>query len=280
MSTLLPFLKWPGGKRWFVRNHLDLLPTDYNRYIEPFLGGGAVFFHLKPNDSLIGDINPDIVAAYEALKTDWRFIKRSLQHHQRMHSTEYYYKMRECAPVDSLHQASRMIYLNRTCFNGIYRVNANGEFNVPIGSKSEVILESDDFEEVAQTLENSDIRLADFETLIDEAQENDLVFADPPYTVRHNLNGFIKYNENLFSWADQERLAQALIRAKDRGAKVVSTNANHNSIRDLYEANGFRLKTVTRFSSISAAAHSRKLFEELVILSNPNSLNDANADSE
>jgi DNA adenine methylase len=85
MNTLLPFLKWPGGKRWFVRNHLDLLPISYNRYIEPFLGGGAVFFHLKPENSLLGDINKDIIAAYGALKTDWRFIKRSLQYHQLMH---------------------------------------------------------------------------------------------------------------------------------------------------------------------------------------------------
>jgi DNA adenine methylase len=256
------------------------MPTSYNRYIEPFLGGGAVFFSLRPNGSLLGDKNPDVVAAYEALKTDWRFVRRSLQYHHRMHSTKYYYQMRDSAPTDLLHQASRMIYLNRTCFNGIYRVNTNGQFNVPIGTKTEVIQETDDFQGVACALENAEIRLADFELLIDEAREGDLVFADPPYTVRHNLNGFIKYNEILFSWNDQERLARSLVRAKDRGVQIVSTNANHFSIRDLYERHGFTLLTVSRFSSISATVSNRKEFEELVILSNTNTSDNARASAE
>jgi DNA adenine methylase len=228
----------------------------------------------------LGDINPDVVAAYKALKTNWRFVLRSLQYHHRMHSTKYYYQMRDFTPTNLLHQASRMIYLNRTCFNGIYRVNTNGQFNVPIGTKSEVVLDTDDFEAIAATLENADLRLTDFESLIDAAQQDDLVFADPPYTVRHNLNGFIKYNETLFSWSDQERLARSLIKARDRGAKIVSTNANHHSIRDLYENTGFSLKTVSRFSSISAAAISRKEFEELVILSNTNNSNNGNSSVE
>jgi DNA adenine methylase len=278
-NILSPFLKWPGGKRWFIRNHLDLLPGTYNRYIEPFLGSGAVFFHLQPENALLGDTNPDIVAAYEGLKADWRFIKRSLQYHQRMHSKDYYYRVRDSIPGDVLKKASRMIYLNRTCFNGIYRVNREGLFNVPKGSKSEVILDTDDFKMAADILENSEIRLSDFESLINEAERDDFVFADPPYTVRHNLNGFIKYNETLFSWEDQERLAKALIRAKDRGVKIVATNANHNTIRELYEEDGFQLKTVSRFSSISATPDSRKLFEELVILSNPETLAHGNANA-
>jgi DNA adenine methylase len=266
-SVISPFLKWPGGKRWFVRNHSHLLPTEYNRYIEPFLGGGAVFFHLRPKSALIGDINPDILSVYLGLKNNWRYIKRSLQYHQRKHSDKYYYKVRGSMPDNVLRQASRMIYLNRTCFNGIYRVNTQGFFNVPRGSKNSVLLETDDFENVSKALKNASIFLADFEILIDKAQEGDLVFADPPYTVRHNLNGFIKYNEVLFSWEDQERLSRALIRAKKRGAKIVSTNANHKSIRELYKGNDFCLETVSRFSSISAASENRKQFEELVIIS-------------
>lgn len=278
-NSLSPFLKWPGGKRWFVRNHINLLPTSYRRYIEPFLGGGAVFFHLQPDHSLLGDTNPDLIAAYQALKEDWRFVKRSLQYHQREHCTKHYYKVRDQIPDNALNQATRMIYLNRTCFNGIYRVNLNGEFNVPIGTKDQVIQESDDFEGVSRTLSNSVIRNSDFETLINEATENDFIFADPPYTVRHNLNGFIKYNEKLFSWSDQERLAGALQRARERGAQIVSTNANHHSVRQLYEDLGFKLLTVSRFSSISAAAENRKLFEELVILSNTNIPKDGSSDS-
>ncbi|HVS96044.1 MAG TPA: Dam family site-specific DNA-(adenine-N6)-methyltransferase [Puia sp.] len=273
MTTLLPFLKWPGGKRWFVRKHSSLLPHKFNRYIEPFLGSGAVFFHLQPQNALLGDINPELICAYQALKTNWRFIKRSLEYHHRMHSSKHYYYVRNNIPTYLIQQASRMIYLNRTCFNGIYRVNTNGQFNVPIGTKTDVILKSDDFEAFSQLLVNSEIRNADFEDLIDEARENDFIFADPPYTVRHNLNGFIKYNEKLFSWQDQERLANALFKAKNRGAIIVSTNANHSSIRQLYTEHGFALQIVSRFSSVSATPEHRKQFEELVILSNPNQQN-------
>lgn len=138
---------------------------------------------------------------------------------------------------------------------------------MPRGTKDSVILETDKFDEISRLLEGSDIRLSDFEALIDEAQAGDFVFADPPYTVRHNLNGFVKYNEKLFSWQDQERLAVALVRARNRGVQVISTNANHSSIRALYRGKGFRLMTTSRFSSISASTESRKQFEELVVLS-------------
>lgn len=160
-----------------------------------------------------------------------------------------------------------MIYLNRTCFNGIYRVNANGDFNVPKGSKDSVLLDTDDFEAVSMALQHASIYLCDFETLIDNAQEGDFVFADPPYTVRHNRNGFVKYNEVLFSWEDQIRLSRALLRAKKRGATIIATNANHASVRELYETRHFVLETVSRFSSISASPESRRQFEELVIIS-------------
>jgi DNA adenine methylase len=264
---MTPFLKWAGGKRWFVHKHADLLPKKFNRYIEPFLGGGSVFFHLKPSQSILGDTNPDVIAAYQGIKDNWKSLKRSLQHHQRNHSDEHYYQVRAKVPSNDLQRASRMIYLNRTCFNGIYRVNLNGEFNVPRGSKDEIILGNESFKDIATLLEQADIRLADFEVLINEAKAGDFVFADPPYTVRHNLNGFVKYNEKLFSWHDQERLAAALIRARDRGVIIAATNADHPSVHDLYRNNQFSLITTSRFSSISASSSSRKKFNELIILS-------------
>lgn len=266
-KTIQPFLKWPGGKRWFVRDYSHLLPKSFNAYYEPFLGSGAVFFHLQPESAHLGDINPDILAVYLGLKNDWKFVLKSLQHHQRKHSDEHYYKVRGRTPSNILQQASRMIYLNRTCFNGIYRVNVNGEFNVPKGTKDAVVLDTDDFEQVSKLLRNARIHFGDFEKLIDEAKPGDFIFADPPYTVRHNYNGFIKYNEKLFSWFDQERLAKALIRARKRGVKIVCTNANHPSILELYSRKGFHFETVSRYSSISALPEKRRLFEELVIIS-------------
>ncbi len=262
---LLPFLKWPGGKRWFVQNYSHLLPTTFNRYIEPFLGGGAVFFHLQPKKAILADINPEVIAAYEGIKTNWKSLKKSLQHHQRNHSNEHYYNTRDKDPDQLLQKASRMIYLNRTCFNGIYRVNLDGKFNVPMGTKTKVILDSDDFEKASQLLQKAALIVGDFAQTINRARRNDFVFADPPYTVRHNLNGFVKYNENLFSWEDQVRLAEVLFNAKERGVKVLLTNANHASIRELYRNRGFKLETVSRYSSIAADSENRKQFDELVI---------------
>jgi len=270
-TALTPFLKWVGGKRWFVQQHGTIFPRTYRRYIEPFLGGGAVYFHLCPREAILGDINPEVIAAYRAVKEQWVGLKQSLAYHQRAHDEaddDYYYDIRAKSPKKLVQRASRMIYLNRTCFNGIYRVNKQGEFNVPRGTKDTVLMDSDDFKAIAKLLAGAQLRVGDFEALINEAAEGDLVFADPPYTVRHNLNGFIKYNEVLFSWADQERLARALKRAATRGVKIVATNANHNSVRSLYSDWEFTARAVSRFSQVSADGSSRRQFEELVITSN------------
>jgi DNA adenine methylase len=267
-DRILPFLKWPGGKRWFVSRYAILLPSKYNRYIEPFLGGGSVFFFLEPKRSILGDKNVELIATYKCIRDDWVSLEKLLEKHQKKHSETYYYKVREKRPADLIEKAARFIYLNRTCFNGIYRVNLAGKFNVPKGEREAVILETDDFENVSRLLANVELRVADFEELVNEARKNDLIFADPPYTVRHNQNGFVKYNETLFSWEDQERLAESLARAKNRGVKIVSTNANSPLIRALYDKRGFDLRTVSRFSSISADPKSRKPFDELVILGN------------
>lgn len=269
-AVLSPFLKWAGGKRWFVQQHGRVFPRTYRRYIEPFLGGGAVYFHLRPNEAILGDINPEVIAAYQAIKEQWVGLKRSLAHHQRAHNEaeDYYYEVRAKAPKKLVQRASRMIYLNRTCFNGIYRVNRQGIFNVPRGTKDTVLMDTDDFKSMSALLAGAELRVGDFEALIDEALEDDLVFVDPPYTIRHNLNGFIKYNEVLFSWSDQERLARALTRAAARGVKVVATNANHNSVRTLYAGWDFMTHAVSRFSQVSADGASRRQFEELIITSN------------
>jgi DNA adenine methylase len=270
-TRLVPFLKWAGGKRWLVFGCSDLLPQSFNTYIEPFLGAGSVFFHMRPQKALLGDVNPDLVAAYQAIKNDWQGLENSLRYRQRRHrenADDYYYWLRGKIPADLTQRASRLIYLNRTCFNGIYRVNRQGQFNVPRGTKDKVLIETDDFEGMSRLLQGADLVAGDFEALVNRAQEDDFVFADPPYTVLHNYNGFRKYNEVLFSWADQQRLAQALLRAARRGAKVFCTNANHHSVRSLYDRPEFTLDVVSRFSRISADSASRKYFEELIIRAN------------
>jgi DNA adenine methylase len=150
----------------------------------------------------------------------------------------------------------------------MYRVNRAGEFNVPKGVKSAVLLDTDDFAAASRLLRRADLRTDDFEPLIDEAQAGDFVFADPPYIVGHNNNGFVKYNEKLFKWEDQVRLANALTRAGKRGVKVVATNAAHADIERLYQLRTFSIMRVERYSSISGVSEGRCQFQELIISAN------------
>lgn len=261
-----PFLRWVGGKRWLTSNYPELFPTSYNKYIEPFLGSGSVFFHMQPHNGLLGDLNKELVNTYNVIKDKPEQVLIYLQEHDKHHSKEYYYNIRNKRYRSLVKKAAQFIYLNRTCFNGVYRVNKKGEFNVPFGSKINVLRETDDFNKVSELLTNVNIEVNDFQSLIDQANNNDFIFADPPYTVTHNNNGFIHYNEKLFHWDDQVRLAESLIAAKDRGAKILSTNAYHQDILKLYE-NDFNLIKVSRFSGVSGKTKHRNTYDELVIKS-------------
>jgi DNA adenine methylase len=194
-------------------------------------------------------------------------VVEALTKHAEKHSDAYYYEVRNETPKGAVARAARLIYLNRTCFNGIYRVNRKGQFNVPRGSKNTVFMESDDFASIASALRKAQLIAGDFSIAIDQAMSGDLVFADPPYTVRHNNNGFLHYNENIFSWSDQIRLADCLAQAMSRGAFVISTNANHESVRELYKERGFTFRTTSRFSAISGTGKDRGQYEELIITS-------------
>lgn len=263
--NLLPFLKWAGGKRWLADDLVSRIPPGYHRYIEPFLGGGALFLALAPQQAILSDTNKSLVECYRAIRDDSERINKLLEKHQARHCKEYYYQVRDCVNGDRFERAARFIYLNRTCWNGLYRVNLKGKFNVPIGTKNKVVLETDDFQATAALLKSADIYVSDFQAPIDRAVHGDVVFADPPYTVKHNLNGFVKYNENLFSWSDQERLALALSGARDRGVTVITTNADHESVRDLYSDFGFTMTVLTRDSKIAASPLRRHPISELLI---------------
>lgn len=263
-ESITPFLKWAGGKRWLVENHLSLFPKQYARYIEPFVGSASVYFSLKPSRAILGDDNKELIETYMTVRDHWEQVEAELRFHDLHHSSEHYYQIRDSKPRLAWKRAARFIYLNRTCWNGLYRVNQKGQFNVPIGTKTKVLMESDNFKAVAAQLKKSRLIAGDFEDVIDKAGDGDFIFADPPYTALHNNNGFIKYNEQLFGWFDQIRLKDALVRAKARGASVLMTNANHVSIVDLYRT-GFKIDTVTRQSVIAGDADARKKTSELVI---------------
>lgn len=262
---MTPFLKWPGGKRWLTKK----LPSAFSRaisaqcYIEPFLGGAAAFFHIKPKNAVLSDLNVDLISTYRAVRDHPRELVDRLKKHAVDHSPDYYYSTRANKPQNAIELAAWLVYLNRTCFNGIYRVNKRGQFNVPKGTKTSVLLNTDDFDSISDALKCADLRAADFEETLQRAGQGDFIFADPPYTVKHNLNGFIKYNEQIFSWKDQERLADALYQAASRGATVLVSNANHVSIQELYR--GSFISVVQRQTVIGADDFSRGSTSELLI---------------
>lgn len=264
-ADVLPFLKWAGGKRWLMPLAQELQQSCTGTYIEPFLGSGAMFFGLRPKRAILSDRNKELVDTYRAVADDWRKVKRHLAQHDKLHSPEYYYCVRSSTPRTAHTKAAKFIYLNRTCWNGLYRVNKKGVFNTPIGTKKRAILESDDFKAVAELLSGATLEDGDFEAQIDKAQNGDLVFADPPYTVRHQYNGFVQYNEQLFSWSDQERLRRALSRAKSRGAIVACTNADHASVRELYQSD-FCIYPLSRYSAIAGAGGLRGKYAEIIAI--------------
>ena len=262
-----PFLKWPGGKRWLISRYQQIFLQEYNMYIEPFLGGGSAFFHLEPDQAIIADINRDLVNTYRMMTRHPERLRALLETHQQNHNATHYYQVRNNTPNNPLERAARFIYLNRTCFNGMYRVNLLGQFNVPIGTKEPFVEDIDLFNEYSQALDNATIRTQDFVKTISNANDRDLVFADPPYTIAHNQNSFIKYNEKLFSWNDQERLLRALSRARDRGAIIIATNAYYQELQQLYRENEFFTQPLSRYCSISGQANGRGNQEELLVTS-------------
>lgn len=264
------FLKWAGGKRWFVKTECDRLPTDFGTYYEPFLGGGSVFFYLQPERAVLSDINQELINTYISVRDDINSVYRNLRIHQNNHSKEYYYKIRERKTRASATAAARMIYLNKACFNGIYRVNKKGEFNVPFGTENrDVNFVREKLIRTSRILRTSEILCQDFQVTIDMAGQNDFIFCDPPYAVENGDGRFVAYTADLFSWNDQVRLAATLARAKDRGTKIIMTNVGHPSLIDLYnQYNGFLIEQTERKCMIAADTTVRRNYNELIITAN------------
>lgn len=257
-----PLLKWPGGKRWLLPQLERCLPISSGRLIEPFCGGAALFFHAAPRLAVLADLNRELIEFYGVVQQNPRGLIANLS--SLANDEETYYKVRGSNPSDEVQRAARFYYLCRLSFNGIYRVNLNGEFNVPYGYKiSRPVFESEEISKASNLLKNCELKCQDFEITINKARKGDLVLADPPYTVAHNNNGFIKYNEKIFSFEDQERLAICARAAANRGATVLVTNADHDSIRELYQ--GDDVATIQRYSIIGSRAEYRKQVTELLI---------------
>jgi DNA adenine methylase len=268
-TPVLPFLKWPGGKRWLVPTLLrELQGLQIRKYYEPFLGGGALFFALRPSTAVLSDINPQLVNTYRQVKNCPSALTSSLRTVPINKKT--YDAMRAKNPSRVLDQAVRFLYLNRTAFAEMYRLNRSGEFNVPYGGgeRTTILLwESNLISAASRALRSSELRVCDFEVTIAEAGMGDLVYCDPTYTVTHNNNGFIRYNQKNFSWDDQKRLAQSCHDAARRGALVLVSNAFHKAVLQLYSPP--RHFVVTRQSLLCPTAAHRTSVKEYVLVFPP-----------
>lgn len=263
---LIPFLKWAGGKRWLVESHGEMIRHKFRRYVEPFLGGGSVFFYLQPKKSILADTNERLIEVYEQIRDDWQSLNQILSRHNENHNKIHYYLERKRKYSTRLERSAQFIYLNRTCWNGLYRVNLKGDFNVPMGSKTKVILDTDDFEKISTSLKGAKLYAQDFEITIKGLGKGDFIYVDPPYTVNHKFNGFLKYNERIFSWQDQIRLRNAIFAAVENGAEVAVSNADHQSIRELYAGIG-KMTCLRRKSVIAGQSAKRGSVDELLFLS-------------
>ncbi len=259
--TLSPFLKWPGGKRLLLKHIIPLFPTNFATYFEPFLGGGSVFFAVQPPIAFLSDKNAELINCYREVRSNPERLIYKLEKLE--NSEKDYYAIRSLAPTTKVDRAVRFLYLCSLSFNGIYRQNLRGEFNVPYGYRSHMNpCDPEKLRAVSKALSSTELSTADFSRNLARAKEGDLIYLDPPYTVTHNNNGFIKYNSDIFSVKDQVRLA---IRAKelaDRGCSVFVSNANHPFIQNLYK--GFEVLEISRSSIISASSNHRRKISECV----------------
>lgn len=256
-----PLIKWPGGKRSLFEQILPHLPPSPKRYFEPFLGGGAIFFALQPSKAWLSDTNEELINLYRHVRDDPDGLIKILQSFE--NSEKAYYHIREQAFRSPIKRAARLLYLTTLSFNGIHRVNLRGEFNVPYGHKTHLAT-CDEFRirATSKALASAKLNVADFEVATRSAKVGDLIYFDPPYTVAHSHNGFVKYNEKIFSWSDQVRLASHAHSLAERGCHVVISNADHPSVRGLYK--GFAVKKIQRFSRIAASSEHRKAITELL----------------
>jgi DNA adenine methylase len=235
MDKMKPFLRWAGGKSWLVKHFNQFLPKNgFNNYHEPFLGGGSIFLSFAPSKkAYLSDLNKELIETYCSLKSDPEGIINELKTYE--NSDDFYYKIRNRNFKNSVKRAARFIYLNQTSFNGIYRVNLKGVYNVPFGYRTKNFLEPEKLRMASQRLQNATIFHGDFSLSINNINKGDLVFLDPPYTVSHNNNGFIKYNQKIFSLDDQKRLSDLIDHIKEIGAYYILTNAAHITIKSIFE---------------------------------------------
>ncbi len=262
-----PFVKWAGGKGKLIQQYIDYFPKDFKTYYEPFLGGGAVFFYLHPSSAILTDINPELVNAYRCVRDNVEELITILEEHQLRHCRDYYYQVRQINGTTNLEKAARLIYLNKTCFNGLYRENSKGEFNVPIGKyKNPKICNRALLRSVSTVLQNAQIKVRPFEDILKQASScDDFVYFDPPYHPLSSTSNFTAYSRNCFSQDDQIRLKHVFAELAERGVKVMLSNSDCKFVRELYSE--FKIHSITASRLINSNGTKRGKISEVLITS-------------
>jgi len=269
-----PFVKWAGGKRQLITSLEVHLPKKFNTYFEPFLGGGALLFHLlnqSPNlKCSISDLNSDLILAYITIRDKVEQLIESLEKHSGKYSAdqrEYYYSVRESAPKNQIEKVSRLLFLNKTCFNGLYRVNSKGQFNVPLGRYTNPsIVNKENLISVSKILQSKNIaiRCQDFTAILDEAKKDNFVYFDPPYQPVSKTANFTSYTKCEFTYKDLERLADLCQKLDKKDCKVLLSNSNTKEVRNLFSSE-WKVVEISANRTINSNSKKRTGHSELLI---------------
>jgi DNA adenine methylase len=261
-----PFVKWVGGKRNLLRKILPRFPKDFNNYYEPFVGGGAVFFasYDRLNKAFLSDINLELIITYTIIQKNPDLLIEKLKFHASHHSKKHYYEVRSKHFLeDSIELAARFFYLNKTCYNGLYRVNKSGKFNTPMGSyKNPNIVQEENIWACYHALQNVSIQKRDFDTI--EPQEGDFVYFDPPYHPTNELS-FTEYTKLNFTEQDQIKLRDFAIQLHKQGVYVMLSNSDTRFIKDAYNSKCFHIYTVQAPRYVNCKPNDRGAINELLI---------------
>lgn len=243
-SVPKPFVKWAGGKRQLLPILSQHIPKNFDTYFEPFLGGGAVLFHLISQDSqlkcFVSDVNSTLILSYVTIRDKVDELIISLQKHSENYfknSEKYYYQIRDSNPKNQIEQVSRLIFLNKTCFNGLYRVNSKGKFNVPIGKYvNPNIVNEENLQILSHALQTKgiSIKCEDFTAALKKAREDDFVYLDPPYQPVSSTANFTSYTNDNFDYKDQERLYTEFKKLDSKGCKIMLSNSKSEEVIELF----------------------------------------------
>lgn len=268
-ASVSPFVKWAGGKSQLIE--YMKFPARFRTYHEPFLGGGAVFFGLQPRSAFLSDVNEELTNCYRVVKENVEKLISALKQLAGDYSEEEYYDVRAQDPtsLDPVDRAARFIFLNRTCYNGLYRVNREGKFNVPFGRyKAPRIRDPEGLRSASQVLQHAIVKTRDFRDALKLVEPDDFVYLDPPYMPVSKTSNFTEYTSKSFTWSDQEALAEAAVGLRDEvRCFILISNSFQPKVKSLYERLGFRIRHVTALRVIGSRPSSRGRINELLISS-------------